>query len=92
VLAAMILWISVVLLTRYVSLGSLVAAAAVPVSLPLLDAFIRPQPHLWELVIISSVCFVLILYKHRDNIGRLIRGSESKIGQRVPAPSTGEKA
>ena len=70
----------VVLLTRYVSLGSVLGAAAAA------GAFVVaavvggvPAPHLWFAV----VCGPLIIGMHRDNIARLLNGTERRIGERV---------
>lgn len=65
----------VVAASRRVSLGSLVGAASLA---PLLWLFAREE-HGWPLAY-GSVCFGLIVFTHRVNIGRLIAGSEPSIG------------
>lgn len=63
--------------TRYISLGSLAAAALFPVFGALLR---RPAPLiLWSLPLVA-----VILFRHRSNIGRLIRGTEHKMGEKAP--------
>jgi glycerol-3-phosphate acyltransferase PlsY len=67
---------------RYVSLGSLSATAAFPFLLALLN------PH--RAYIPSAIIIgVLIFYRHRENIARLLSGKESKFGERsrTPEPS-----
>jgi acyl phosphate:glycerol-3-phosphate acyltransferase len=82
VLAAVAFWILVVLFWRYSSLGSIVAIAALPVLVYLFYApHHAPPDHLvWGTILVS----VLVLWKHRDNMRRLIAGEESRLGRRVP--------
>ena len=68
-----------VLLTRYVSLGSVLGvAAAMGAFAVAAAAFGQPLPHLW----FALVCGPLIIAMHRDNIGRLLRGEERRLGDR----------
>ena len=60
-------------LTRYVSLGSVYAAAFFPVGTWL---FVSHDPFI---LILSFILGGLILWKHRGNIQRLLRGEESKL-------------
>jgi glycerol-3-phosphate acyltransferase PlsY len=68
-------FVLVVAATRYVSLGSMLAAAAFPLVVLMLHDFSEPG----QLVFIL-VASLLILIKHRRNISRLLAGSESRIG------------
>lgn len=75
-LAALIsiaVFIVVLLVSRYVSLGSMVAAISFPVII--IVFFKSPIP---SLVIFSLVIAVLVLITHQKNIERLIRREESK--------------
>jgi glycerol-3-phosphate acyltransferase PlsY len=74
---AAVLFIAVAALWRYVSLGSLAAAAALPVILFLLS-FVRPVSA--PVILLSLVAGVLIFIKHRPNIQRLLQGTEHRIG------------
>jgi len=77
VVAGIVLWLLVVLFWRYSSLGSIVAAAAVPLLVYVLYAPGHAPP---EIVTLGTVIVsVLILVKHRSNIERLIAGKESKL-------------
>ncbi len=77
VIAAAILWVLVVLFWRYSSLGSIVAAAAMPVFVYLLYA---PGHAPIEFVTLGTILIaVLILAKHRSNIERLIVGEETRL-------------
>lgn len=66
----------VIALTRYVSLVSIIAAAAFPV---LLWGFGYPPANIYFGVAISS----LVIVRHRANIGRLINRTEAKLGEKV---------
>ena len=71
-LCAGVLFIAVVILTRYVSLGSMVAAATIPLFVWLLS---DSQP----LLIAAVLGALLIVFAHRGNIGRLVNGTESRF-------------
>jgi len=75
-LAAFLLFLLVVLFWRYVSLGSLSAAAA----MPLLIYFLWVPGHAPPLVITlgTLLASALIFYKHDDNLQRLVDGTEPK--------------
>ncbi len=62
--------IIVVLATRYVSLGAILAA----LSLPVLANYFEPQLILWLMLMM-----IIALYKHNGNISRLVKGEENKI-------------
>jgi glycerol-3-phosphate acyltransferase PlsY len=70
-------WLAVAALTRYSSLASLVACAAVPLYFWLTGA---PREALVFLLLA-----ILIFVGHRANIGRLRQGTEGKIGQKAGA-------
>lgn len=65
----------VVAALRYVSLGSVVSAALFPVLVLTLHEYSEPPQLI--LILITSL---FILIKHRQNIARLLAGSESKLG------------
>lgn len=69
------IFIIIVLLTRYVSLGSIVGATLFPVLSLVLGRST-------ETVIFSALIAVLIIFMHRTNIKRLLKGTESKIGSK----------
>lgn len=82
VLSTLGLWALIVYLTRYVSLGSIIATAAVPLWTLLYYGWLWPSPHLVPLVVIAFAGCALIVAKHYENIERLIHGTENKIGSR----------
>ena len=70
---AILVFLITVWLTRYVSLGSILLSAAVPIAAALLGREI-------ELVVLAVTLCILISYRHKANIKRLLRGAENKIG------------
>jgi acyl phosphate:glycerol-3-phosphate acyltransferase len=75
-LIAFVVWVVCVALRRQVSLGSLAAAASLP-----LAALLWGAPAAY--VLYALVAAALIWYRHRDNLQRLLAGTEPTIGQRV---------
>ena len=65
-------WIGILLLSRYSSLGGLAAAAAMPPVAALLGRF--------DLALLFPGFSLLIFSKHRATIGRLVAGTESRVG------------
>lgn len=72
VLYAAIIFFLVVLKTRYVSLGSILAA----LSMPLFVSFAAKDAYQ---VILCLIIIALVIYKHKDNIHRLMEGKENKL-------------
>ena len=72
-LAFAAIWLAVAALSRYASLASLIASAATPVVLWLNDDRLEAQLFL--------VLTALVGIMHRENIARLVNGTESKIGK-----------
>jgi glycerol-3-phosphate acyltransferase PlsY len=80
VAAAGALWLLVVLFWRYSSLGSIVAAAALPA---LVYVFYAPRHAPPDYILGGTVTVsLLVLAKHQANIRRLIAGTENQIGSR----------
>ena len=65
-------WFAIVYFTGYVSLGSIVGAALVPI----LTLFFGLHT---EFLILGLIAAVFIIYRHKSNIERLLKGTESKI-------------
>jgi glycerol-3-phosphate acyltransferase PlsY len=82
-LLAALVWAAVVAVSRYVSLGSIIGSASVPIwtwlSYGLLSEPTHPQ--LGALMVTAAIACALILVRHTDNIKRLLSGTESRIGQ-----------
>ncbi|AOJ01150.1 MULTISPECIES: glycerol-3-phosphate 1-O-acyltransferase PlsY [Burkholderia] len=76
-LATALTWVIVAFFFRYSSLAALVAAVFAPV----FDVFLfgtRNNPVAWAVLAMS----VLLIWRHRSNISKLIAGEESRIGQK----------
>lgn len=76
---AAVIFVLVVVLTRYVSLGSILAAIAIPLFVLFQNAFIRPIEFLAPTMCAAIAGAALIVFAHRENIGRLVRGDENKF-------------
>ena len=89
--AATVIGLSLVAITRYVSLGSIAAAALgslVLIGLAIIGASVEmpvetPLVYCWY----GAIGSALIVFRHRENIARLLNGTERKIGQ--PADAAG---
>lgn len=77
VLGAFLVWVAVVVLTRYVSAGSIAAAA----TLPLFVAF-TPHAGGGGLLVFTGALALFVIWAHRSNVRRLLRGEETRIGAR----------
>ena len=89
VLTTLLLWVAIVYFTRYVSLGSIIATAAVPLWTLLFYGWLQPSEHLKALVIVAIAGCALIVATHHENINRLLHGTENKIGLRVKPVGAG---
>jgi glycerol-3-phosphate acyltransferase PlsY len=70
------IWLAAAAVWRYSSLAALVAISALPILAWMLDG--RPP-----LVVMGACLFVLVVWRHRDNIRRLWHGTEGKIGEKA---------
>ena len=68
----LVIWVLLVVTTRYVSVASIVAALA---AAPLAWAFGAP----WSYVAFIALAALFVILKHRENIVRLLRGTENRI-------------
>ncbi|MGC2409091.1 MAG: glycerol-3-phosphate 1-O-acyltransferase PlsY [Methyloceanibacter sp.] len=71
-----VIWLVVAAVTRYSSLSALVASAATPCLLVWNGE--------WRIAVLFLIFTVLLYWRHADNIGRLLRGEEGRIGTRKP--------
>ncbi|WDL98191.1 glycerol-3-phosphate 1-O-acyltransferase PlsY [Alicyclobacillus sp. ALC3] len=78
-LAACIICIVTIIFTRYVSLGSLAFICLTPV-------FTLFLPHTWASLCLGISLALVVVYRHRENIVRLLHGSESKFALRSTRP------
>ncbi|MGE0774626.1 MAG: glycerol-3-phosphate 1-O-acyltransferase PlsY [Sphingomonadaceae bacterium] len=68
-----IIWVLAMLLTRFSSVGGMAAAIAGPVVSAAIGRF--------DLTLLFLFCAMMVLWKHRANIIRLLEGTEPRIGQ-----------
>ena len=76
-----ILFFGIFLTTHYVSLGSLLVYAGLMIEMVIcgqLGVFGSPQAVLNEMYVITAFLTIMAYYKHRENIGRLLKGNERK--------------
>ncbi|HEX8089950.1 MAG TPA: glycerol-3-phosphate 1-O-acyltransferase PlsY [Blastocatellia bacterium] len=85
VLTTLLLWAVIVYLTRYVSLGSIIGTAAVPLWTWLYYGLLWPNEHLTAMIVVAIAGCALIVAKHHENISRLMNGTENKLGAKVSA-------
>lgn len=74
-----VVFVLVVWSGRYVSLGSITAAVVLPLFIALQDKFVRPVAGLQYVMTLAIAGSLLILFMHRANMVRLLRGTESKF-------------
>jgi glycerol-3-phosphate acyltransferase PlsY len=76
VVLVLVIFAIVVAIWRYISLGSIVATAAFPVLVHLMK---RPPI---QVVVGAAGAALVIIARHHANIARLLKGTESKVGQK----------
>lgn len=75
-LVAAVIWLGTIALTRYVSLASILAAVGLFPSMFAFDESTGMKAFL-------AAAGILVIYRHRVNIERLLKGQEYKIGQKA---------
>jgi len=82
-LATVLIWLAVAALFRYSSLASISAALLAPV------VYVLGDGGLWvmskSVVLGVAVMSLFLLYRHAENINRLIKGTESRLGKKAGA-------
>jgi len=73
---ALVIFVAVVVFTRYVSLGSIVASAVFPFA----AWWLNPETNSAIVFAFMAASSVLIIVRHKDNIRRLLAGNENKFG------------
>ena len=85
-IAAVLSWIIVLKVSRYVSLASIAAAVAIPITI-VIESLLLDQ---WDWAVFGFGLFVCLLaiWKHRSNIGRLYRGEENRFTKKSTSTQT----
>jgi glycerol-3-phosphate acyltransferase PlsY len=79
----LVIWLGSLMMWRYVSLASILAAVAFPIVL-VAAIRVRPDWHfavLWPLLVIACAIAILVVVRHAENIKRLLEGSEGRAFQ-----------
>ncbi|MBI2526688.1 MAG: glycerol-3-phosphate 1-O-acyltransferase PlsY [Candidatus Rokubacteria bacterium] len=71
-------WVALVASFRYVSLASMLACLGLPLGVALLG-------YPWQSASAAGAAAAMILVRHRENLHRLMQGTESRLGARAPA-------
>lgn len=96
IVVSLIIFAIVVTISRYVSLGSILATIALPIA----AYFLEDNAHLhqnrswgldWATFLPVCAITLLVVAKHRQNIRRLLAGNENRLGAKK-TPSTGEES
>ena len=82
---SVLLCIGVIALTRYISLGSMTMLLTYMIFMCI------AHWGEWFTCLFCVILFVLCVVRHRSNIGRLLSGTENKIGQKVKPNQSNEK-
>jgi acyl phosphate:glycerol-3-phosphate acyltransferase len=75
-LITFIIWLVAVFFTKYSSMGAIVSFILLPANIIIFDYETKK-------LLITILISLFILIRHKDNITRLMNGSEKKIGQRA---------
>jgi glycerol-3-phosphate acyltransferase PlsY len=76
-LILVLVWLAAMALTRFSSVGGMAAAVAGPVASAAWGRF--------DLTLLFLFCAMMVLWKHRQNISRLLDGTEPRIGRTSPS-------
>ncbi|MBI4847755.1 MAG: glycerol-3-phosphate 1-O-acyltransferase PlsY [Nitrospirae bacterium] len=71
----LLIWVATAFITKYSSLAAVAAVSALPVTFALLD-FSKAK------IVFGILLAVLIVFRHKENIKRILEGTESKIGKK----------
>jgi acyl phosphate:glycerol-3-phosphate acyltransferase len=78
-LIALVIFLLAVTLTRYMSVGSIAGAVALPAAVWIMT------PHNVFLGVVTTALGVMAIYKHKPNIKRLMAGTENRLGKKPEA-------
>jgi len=73
---AVIVWVVVMIITRYASLSSILAVISI-----MIFTILFKQPY--EYIVLGAIIIILSIFKHKENIERLKSGKERKIREKI---------
>ena len=76
VLVSLAVFVAIVAVTRYISLGSMLGAAIFPVAV----WWLEPEAQNGAVIALIAASSLLIIVRHKDNIRRLLAGNENRFG------------
>lgn len=76
VLVSLAVFVAIVAVTRYISLGSMLGAAIFPVAV----WWLEPEARNGAVMALIAASSLLIIVRHKDNIRRLLAGNENRFG------------
>jgi glycerol-3-phosphate acyltransferase PlsY len=79
---ALATWVVVIAVTRIVSVASIVAAIVLPCALALMEWNDVRAGGSRDLVVVTALLALLVIFRHRANVRRLLQGVEPRIGSR----------
>jgi len=80
VLLAFVAWAITLQGSKMISLASLVAAAVLFADSAITVLIDSSVDHAWPILVVTALIMLMVFWKHRANIGRIVRGEEPKIG------------
>jgi acyl phosphate:glycerol-3-phosphate acyltransferase len=80
VISGILVWLIVFFISRYVSLASIAAAIALPIAVSIFAK--KPGNDFWLVLLFSILAAALAIFRHRANIKRLLKGTESRFGKK----------
>ena len=83
---AALTWLAMAALFRISSLAALTAAALAPLFAFATDGLGAPNHEKYPIIVLTLFMAVLIYIRHHENIGRLLKGQEPRIGAKKGAP------
>jgi glycerol-3-phosphate acyltransferase PlsY len=78
VLICLLIWVIILMISRIVSVASMIGAACLPAAIALMNRFTSCSSHT-SVLYLSMVAALFVIYKHRSNIRRLQDGTEKRI-------------
>lgn len=80
-LCCLVVFLAFALTTKIVSVGSIACAVAFPIALCIIRN-LQGAPHILLETVMAAMIALLVIFMHRSNIGRLIRGEENQFGKK----------